>query len=117
LPGGDVRADPRDISADGSVVVGWSDTDLGDEAFIWTAADGMRKLQDVLIDDYGLADSLTGWKLSYAYAVSSDGRVFVGSGINPAGKFEAWIAKVPEPSSTLLFGMGSAWLLAWKRRA
>ena len=47
------------VSADGAVVVGSSDFTSGDEhsseAFLWTAASGMRSLKDVLTDDYGLA--------------------------------------------------------------
>jgi len=44
----------------------------------------------VLVDDYGL--DLTGWKLWKATAISDDGLTIVGSGENPNGETEAWIA-------------------------
>ena len=90
LPGGAFESESRDVSADGSVVVGWGTTDGGQEAFIWDSAQGMRSLKYVLENDYGL--DLTGWMLTRAYAVSADGRVVVGEGINPNGTIEAWRA-------------------------
>jgi probable HAF family extracellular repeat protein len=61
-----------DVSADGSVVVGYSSTTNRSDraAFVWTEATGMQSLGD-----------LPGGPLSSeAYAVSSDGRVVVGGG-------------------------------------
>lgn len=40
---------------------------------------------------------MTGWRLTTAEAISSDGTMIVGWGINPQGNTEAWIAIVPEP--------------------
>jgi uncharacterized membrane protein len=98
LPGLDFsRAD--DVSADGSVVVGWgySATSIGIEALLWDAAHGMRSLRDVLANDFGLGASLAGWKLEYARGISADGRVVVGYGFNPNGDREAWIARLEPP--------------------
>ena len=86
------------MSADGSVVVGSS----GFKAFIWDAANGMRSLEQVLLDQ-GI--DLTGWDLNAALAVSADGQTVVGRGIGPAGE-EGWIATIPEPSTALLLGLG-----------
>jgi probable HAF family extracellular repeat protein len=83
-----------DLSADGSVVVGYvgvgAETHAG--AFIWDGTRGMRNLRDELIVDLGLGANLAGWTLKHASAISADGRVIVGYGTNPAGDTEAWIA-------------------------
>jgi hypothetical protein len=62
----------------------------------------MRDLKQVLQEDYGL--DLTGWQLNgggYLYGcqetdVSADGLTIVGSGNNPSGNVEAWIAVLAE---------------------
>jgi probable HAF family extracellular repeat protein len=113
LYGGDATA--LAVSGDGSVVVGHSD----DVAFIWDPIHGMRSLQDVLTGDFGL--DLSGWTLVEARGISSDGRIIVGSGENPNGDFEAWIAVLPEPSTSVLVVLGLAGLAghltASRRRA
>ena len=107
LPGGDLASIAWGVSADGNIVVGAGNTGnpqdpFGREAFIWDPINGMRNLQQVLENDFGLADQLTGWSLVQASDVSDDGRVIIGTGINPQGNQEAWVAIIPEPSSTLL---------------
>ena len=79
-----------DVSADGSVIVGVL---RGFSAFIWDEANGMRSLQSVLIDDFGL--DLTGWTLRTATGISADGLAIVGVGFNPDGLPEGWIAVLP----------------------
>ena len=69
-----------DVSADGRVVVGISSPG---KAFIWTAGQGMRDLEDVLTNDYGL--DLTGWDLENAYSISDDGLEIVGVGTIRSG--------------------------------
>jgi probable HAF family extracellular repeat protein len=70
LPGGLIGGDARDVSADGSVVVGSSSSARGGEAFRWTAGTGLVGL--------GL---MPGSNLrTLATAVSADGAVIVGSG-------------------------------------
>lgn len=66
LPGGQVRSNAQAVSADGSVVVGYSSTASGDEAYRRTASDGMVGL-----------GHLTGYANSYSDAVSADGSVVV----------------------------------------
>ena len=92
LPGGGTRSSAWDVSADGSVVVGVGYYGSDDQAFIWTAATGMRSLKTVLVNDYGL--NLTGWRLHNAFGISPDGKVIVGYGTNPSGRTEAWIANL-----------------------
>ena len=90
------------ISDDGRVAVG-----SGPGALIWTSVDGLRSLQDVLETDHGL--DLTGWTLSTAQDISADGSTIVGYGLNPGGMLEAWIARLPVPSSVLeTSGAGAA---------
>ncbi|TRT73676.1 MAG: PEP-CTERM sorting domain-containing protein [Microcystis sp. M_OC_Ca_00000000_S217Cul] len=108
LSGGGFSSVPHGVSGDGSVIVGH-----GDEAFIWNSSQGMQSLKQVLTNDYGL--NLAGWTLISAQAISADGLTVVGTGTNPSGNDEAWIARlnpqnnpsVPEPSSILGLGLFS----------
>lgn len=82
-------------SADGSVVVGDSQGASGLQAFIWDSTNGIRNLKDVLENDYGL--DLTGWTLYSAGGISNDGLTIVGSGQNPGGNYEAFMAHLVLP--------------------
>lgn len=95
LPGGLDQSFARGGSVDGSVVVGWSSATTSYEAFIWTAADGMRNLKNVLATEYNL--DMAGWTLTQANGISSDGKVIVGNGTNPHGRTEAWRAFLGVP--------------------
>jgi probable HAF family extracellular repeat protein len=120
LPGGS-NSIARAVSADGSVVVGSGSSASGGAAFFWDNANGMRDLRDVLISQ---GDDLTGWTL-VATGISADGRTIVGFGRNPAGRDEAWLARlngpavIPEPGSLTLLGLGALGLAGycWRRRA
>jgi uncharacterized membrane protein len=89
------------VSADGSLVVGYSGDDslTSGQAFLWNEAHGMRSLRDVLVNDHGLGASLAGWTLTSANDISADGRFIVGSGINPSGNTEAWLAELASQST------------------
>ena len=87
-----------DVSNDGSIVVGF-DTLGGRTAFVWTETGGMQSLLTVLATNG--ATGLTGWSLREAKAISADGRWVVGTGTNPLGSDEAFLADlspVPIPA-------------------
>jgi len=99
LPGGNVFAQANGVSADGSIVVGLSATGNPEvpftfEAMLWTARHGMRRLQDVLEEDYGL--SLPGWTLWEVLAITPDGHAMVGIAYNPQGEREAFVVTLPD---------------------
>ncbi|MEX2308599.1 MAG: PEP-CTERM sorting domain-containing protein [Pirellulales bacterium] len=94
LPGGDFFSTAFAISADGAIVVGQGHSALGYEAFFWDSAHGMRSLKDLLIDEFGLGATLAGWTLTSANDISADGQFIVGSGTNPSGNTEAWLARL-----------------------
>lgn len=103
LSGGAVFSAAYAVTPDGSVVVGRASIQgscgpfgCGSEgrAFIWTDANGMRNIQELLAD---ANIDLTGWRLQEARGVSADGRIVVGNGINPSGQLEAWMAVLAPP--------------------
>jgi len=92
LPNGTFGSHAADVSRDGTQVVGYGTTLLGNEAFIWDPGTGMRNLRELLISR---GANLAGWVLTNATGISDDGFTIVGTGINPSGKTEAWIAVLP----------------------
>jgi probable HAF family extracellular repeat protein len=75
LAGGIFNSRAQGISADGSVVVGYSNSFFGDQAFRWTSGGGM----------VGLGDLAGGIFLSNAFGVSADGSVVVGVSNSASG--------------------------------
>lgn len=71
LPGGWYYAIATDVSADGSVVVGYSDGPANTRAYRWTQSAGL--------EDIGHLPGPGGGGNSEAYGVSADGSVVVGS--------------------------------------
>jgi probable HAF family extracellular repeat protein len=95
-----------DVSGDGAFVVGRS-RNFG--AFLWDAEHGMRSLQDVLVNEYGLGTVLTGWTLTDASFISDDGTTLVGNGRrlrDGVERSEVWVAKIPEPQTLTLALLG-----------
>jgi probable HAF family extracellular repeat protein len=79
LPG-DSKSIAYAVSADGSVVVGLSESGLGAQAFRWTEKTGM----------VGLGALLRGDRDSRAFGVSADGSIIVGQGQGESG-LEAFV--------------------------
>ena len=97
---GGVSSGATAVSQDGSVVVGFSDSVFGPEAFYWMQELGTINLRTTLISS-GVTN-LAGWTNLFAEDVSADGTTIVGHGRNPAGNRQAWIATIPEPSTLVL---------------
>ena len=80
-------------SDDGTVIVGNSGWMPPLDAFIWTPSTNMMKAADFL-----KAKGVTvpdGWLLVTVIAVSPNGKIFAGTGVNPAGIPEGWVASLP----------------------
>ena len=126
LDGGDINGDGQinlfdrhdsaanAFSADGSVIGGSYTLPGGPEtAAFWTAADNyqMHDLASYLMGEGAVG--VDGWHLSAITGVSADGTVFSGSGYNPGGQADVWVAVVPAPASASLLALGG--LLAARR--
>lgn len=85
--GGQMASQLLDVTADGTIGVGQGTTANGPAALIWSEAFGIGNL-NTLLTDQGL--DMEGWVLTEATAISDDGQVIVGNGINPDGNPEAW---------------------------
>lgn len=85
------------ISADGTVIVGRAIVESENTAILWDARHGMRTLREAMIEA-GLIQQIEGWKLESAAAIAADNLTVVGSGINPAGQREAFIANLGPPT-------------------
>ena len=103
LPGGAFQSWAYAATPDGSVIVGRATIEgvggpfgggSAPRAFIWDAARGLRDVQQVLSD---AGANLAGWSLQEARAISADGRTIVGTGTDPAGQTQAWLATLPPP--------------------
>lgn len=81
-----------DSSDDCSIIVGRI---AGQEALIWDEVNGVRNIEDVLL---GLGvNEVQGWRLVADWiGCSADGRVIAGTGYNPSGRTEGWVAEIPE---------------------
>ena len=89
---------PSGVSNAGEIVVGGGFTnELVSKAFLWNENEGLLELQTVLKDEYDLGDSLEGWQLRRATEISPNGRFIIGSGTNPQGDNEFWLARLDYP--------------------
>lgn len=92
------RSEATATSANGSIAVGNRENNAGQvDAFIWTETTGVQLLTP-LLQSYGFS-GLDGWSLRGATDVSADGRVIVGTGINPQGIQEGWVVVLPAPGT------------------
>lgn len=84
----------NNVSQDGLTVVGTANSieHPDGEAFRWTAFRGSESIEKLLTD---AGVDLSGWALKEATATSANGTVIVGSGTDPSGNTQGWIATAP----------------------
>jgi probable HAF family extracellular repeat protein len=81
------------MTSDGSIVVGHSYAGtVGDNIvpFIWDASHGMRSIQEMLLNEFGLAASLAGLTLTLTPLISADGKILAGTAFDKLGGFHGW---------------------------
>lgn len=112
LPG-HTRSAALDASRHGAIVAGYSSgADGRRTAVVWDAQNGMRSLHALLLS---MGDPVGGWSLREAHAISDQGDVVVGIGVNPSGLERGFIARIdasdpiaaPEPGLGLALGSGA----------
>lgn len=101
------------LSADGRVAAGIVSDGTTSQTVIWSEGRGTQFLEILLASNGVMPD---GWSLLGLTDISDDGRTVLGTGLNPDGRVEAFVAVVPEPSTTLLVCLGLASLSLYGRR-
>lgn len=93
LPTAGANTSAYDANQDGSVIVGAQQLQTAGEALLWDFT-GVHYVRDLLLAEGVNPADLTGWSLRSANAVSADGKVIFGTGTNPMGQQETWIARL-----------------------
>jgi len=109
--GGSTLARANDLTDDGSLIVGFGSDAEGRQAAIWVNGAPAVRAQDFLLS-MGVT-GLQGWQLTEVSGISPDGLTLVGTGINPDGLMEGWVARIPGAPTAALFAMN---LLLVRRR-
>ncbi|HMP08619.1 MAG TPA: hypothetical protein PJ982_19910, partial [Lacipirellulaceae bacterium] len=107
LPGGSFVSSAAGVSEFGAAIIGYGTTAAGQRAFYWDALGGMRELQPFLTAEFGLV--MPGWTLTFANAITPDGRVIVGNGMNPSGFSEGWIVDLSAITDATWAGGAGSW--------
>jgi uncharacterized membrane protein len=97
LPPGAVSGFGMAVSDNGVVVGGATDIHRPvniTQAFVWDAVHGSRWLSDVLAE---AGAAVNGWTFLGAVDISADGLTIVGDGGGPSGRYEGYVAVLPEP--------------------
>jgi hypothetical protein len=82
---GQIQTIPTGVSDDGNTVVGFVRGPQATRSFLWTDNKGFQWLDDVL-----KGQTAAGWQLTFLDAITPDGKILVGYGINPGGQIEAF---------------------------
>jgi hypothetical protein len=73
-------------------------------AVLWNNEGKALDVREMLINQFGLAAELDGWRLTNASHISDDGTVIAGRGLDPNGRLSSWVAvlSIPEPPASVL---------------
>jgi uncharacterized membrane protein len=82
-----------DLTSDGSVVIGFDDVG----SIVWDARHGRRSLNELLVNEYGLASELEGWQELYPFQIADDGLTLSGRAISPEGSEYIWLVDLDHP--------------------
>lgn len=116
LPGGARSASAYAVSEKGDVIIGRATSAQGTTSFFWNPTHGMRDLRDALVSDFGL--DLADWPALYQpWDITPDGTTLIGWGTHTGFGAEAWIARIPEPSTWLFLALGAAFIIGRQRTA
>jgi len=98
VPGAGPEGVAYDVARGGCTVVGNGGPGGGNAGFLWDPVNGMRDLHDLLVNDLGLAQELTGYQVQTADAISDDGTWIAGVVQNlNLGRQEPFLAQIPNP--------------------
>jgi len=78
-------------SADGTIAVGYRESDPTNEAILWQSQSGVVSIKAYLVS-HNVA-GLDGWNLTSATHISPDGEMFCGWALDPAGQSSPWMAE------------------------
>jgi hypothetical protein len=84
---------PNAIAASGKLIFGSNGSFLGTNAFVWTAAAGMRALADVATA--AGVEIAEGYVLTNVLGASTDGTVVLGSALSPEGAPVTFVLRLP----------------------
>jgi uncharacterized membrane protein len=82
---------PKAMSKNGDLIVGHDSSYSSNAARIWDASGNARNIAELL----GANSDVTGWNLQTAIAISDDGKVIIGTGVNPSAQQEGWVVRLP----------------------
>ncbi|NOZ38659.1 MAG: hypothetical protein GXP24_00350 [Planctomycetes bacterium] len=85
-------------------------------AMLWDENRQALDLQQWLKDHHHLSDALEGWTLTSASAISANGRIIAGLGVNPDGDLQGWVVTIPEPCTLALSAFPLLLLSLWQRQ-
>jgi hypothetical protein len=83
-----------DVTHDGAMAaVGVTFTSGEGHPFVWREGRGMTSVEDMLANEFGLADRIAGWQFPRNHLeVSEDGKILAGTSLNPDGFLDLWVA-------------------------
>jgi uncharacterized membrane protein len=94
----------NDMSDDGNIIVGSEFFASEHRATLWTESGGWRLLRDILTQDYDM--DLTGWTLNRIEAISPNGQIIAGTGVDPDGNSTGYVVIIPNIGTFAVLAFG-----------